>query len=197
MARVRDKICIVTGAALGIGRTCAAGLGEEGAKLALFDALDAQGEALTNGTRARGFEARYWHVDVSNETQVNAAIDDAARTFGALHALVNNAGISGSTKLDARNQPSGVGSRASGERQRRVLLHQTRDCASEGRRRRHRHFVVDLRFDRCRRCTGLSRLERRGALDEQDRRDDLRAGSDPLEFVAPRLHLNADGLRQH
>jgi NAD(P)-dependent dehydrogenase (short-subunit alcohol dehydrogenase family) len=99
MDRVRDKVCIVTGAALGIGRACCERLADEGAKLALFDVLDAQGEALADTLRARGVDARYWHVDVASETNVKTAIDQAAALFGGVHVLVNNAGISGSTKL--------------------------------------------------------------------------------------------------
>ena len=99
MHRTRDKVCIITGAALGIGRACAERLGEEGAKLALFDVLDAEGEALAAELNAIGIPARYWHVDVASEANVKAAVDEAAAHFGGLHALVNNAGISGSTKL--------------------------------------------------------------------------------------------------
>jgi NAD(P)-dependent dehydrogenase (short-subunit alcohol dehydrogenase family) len=99
MNRTRNKVCIVTGASLGIGRACAERLADEGAKLALFDMLDAQGESLVAALRARGGDAHYWHVDVASEAQVKAAIDEAAQRFGAIHALVNNAGISGSTKL--------------------------------------------------------------------------------------------------
>lgn len=40
MQRVKDKTCVVTGAALGIGRACALRLAEEGARIALFDQLD-------------------------------------------------------------------------------------------------------------------------------------------------------------
>jgi len=99
MHRTHNKICIVTGAALGIGRACCERLADEGAKLALFDVLDAEGEALAEALRARGAQARYWHVDVSREAEVRAAVDAAAAHFGGLHALVNNAGISGAVAL--------------------------------------------------------------------------------------------------
>jgi NAD(P)-dependent dehydrogenase (short-subunit alcohol dehydrogenase family) len=99
MHRTRDKICIVTGAALGIGRACAERLGEEGAKIALFDVLDSDGEALAAELNARGIPSRYWHVDVASEANVASAIGEVVEHFGGLHALVNNAGISGSTKL--------------------------------------------------------------------------------------------------
>ena len=99
MDRVKGKTCIVTGAALGIGRACAERLAEEGGAVALFDLHDAEGEALAAALRAKGARARYWHVDVSDEAAVKQAVDAAAAEFGGVHVLVNNAGISGSTKL--------------------------------------------------------------------------------------------------
>ena len=99
MSRTQDKVCIVTGAALGIGRACAVRLGEQGAKIALFDRLDAEGEALAAELNARGIAARYWHVDVASEDSVRTAVESVVAHFGGLHVLVNNAGISGSTKL--------------------------------------------------------------------------------------------------
>ena len=99
MNRVKDKTCIVTGGALGIGRACVERLGEEGAKVAVFDVLDHEGEALVAGLRGRGIAARYWHVDVASEQNVKTAIDQVAALFGSVDVLVNNAGISGSVKL--------------------------------------------------------------------------------------------------
>ena len=98
MNRTPGKVCIVTGAALGIGRACALRLAEEGARLALFDVLDADGNALCEQLRAAGHEAGYWHVDVSDEAQVAAAIDAVAARYGRIDVLVNNAGIAGANK---------------------------------------------------------------------------------------------------
>ncbi|MFC7300948.1 SDR family NAD(P)-dependent oxidoreductase [Cognatiluteimonas weifangensis] len=98
MNRTPGKVCIVTGAALGIGRACALRLAEEGARLALFDVLDADGNALCEQLRAAGREAGYWHVDVSDEAQVAAAIDAVAARYGRIDVLVNNAGIAGANK---------------------------------------------------------------------------------------------------
>ncbi len=98
MNRVSAKVCIVTGAAVGIGRACCLRLAGEGARVALFDLDDAHGEALAAELRAGGADARYWHVDVASEADVAAAVDAAVAHFGALHALVNNAGIAGSNK---------------------------------------------------------------------------------------------------
>ena len=98
MKRVADKVCIVTGAALGIGRACVTRLAEQGARVALFDVVDDEGTALAETLRLRGFAARYWHVDVSSESSVRTAIDAVAAHFGGVHVLVNNAGIAGVNK---------------------------------------------------------------------------------------------------
>ena len=98
MNRVKDKVCIVTGAALGIGRACALRLAQEGARIAVFDVLDIEGEDLATGLKAQGFDAAYWHVDVASEAEVARAIADVAARFGAVNVLVNNAGIAGANK---------------------------------------------------------------------------------------------------
>ena len=98
MDRVKGKVCIVTGAALGIGRACALRLAEEGASVALFDVLDEDGQQLAAELSARGSSARYWHVDVSVEASVREAIAAVAVHFGAVHVLVNNAGIAGANR---------------------------------------------------------------------------------------------------
>jgi NAD(P)-dependent dehydrogenase (short-subunit alcohol dehydrogenase family) len=99
MNRVQGKTCIVTGGAVGIGRACVQRLAEEGASVAIFDRMDAEGQALADAINADGGKARFWHVDVSKESEVAAAIDAVAARFGGVDVLVNNAGISGSTKL--------------------------------------------------------------------------------------------------
>jgi NAD(P)-dependent dehydrogenase (short-subunit alcohol dehydrogenase family) len=98
MNRVKGKTCIITGAALGIGRACAQRLAEEGANLALFDVLDDEGRGLADALQARGMPARYWHVDVASERSVQAAIEGVANHYGSLDVLVNNAGIAGVNK---------------------------------------------------------------------------------------------------
>jgi NAD(P)-dependent dehydrogenase (short-subunit alcohol dehydrogenase family) len=98
MNRLKDKVCVITGAALGIGRACALRMAEEGADVALFDMLDAEGEALAAELVRQGHRAAYWHVDVASEADVARAIDAVAARFGAVHVLVNNAGIAGPSK---------------------------------------------------------------------------------------------------
>jgi NAD(P)-dependent dehydrogenase (short-subunit alcohol dehydrogenase family) len=98
MNRLSGKTAIVTGGAVGIGRACVERMAQEGAQVAIFDLLEDEGEALASELTAQGHSVAFWHVDVTNETAMKAAIDAAAARFGGLHVMVNNAGISGSPK---------------------------------------------------------------------------------------------------
>ena len=93
MNRLQDKVIAVTGGALGIGRACVERASEEDAAVAVLDMLDTEGRTLVAALQAQGRRAAYWHCDVSREAEVQAALDAAAAHFGALHGLVNNAGI--------------------------------------------------------------------------------------------------------
>jgi NAD(P)-dependent dehydrogenase (short-subunit alcohol dehydrogenase family) len=96
--RLEGKVCIITGGALGIGRACAERMADEGATIAIFDVLDEPGRAAAQDLEARGARAGYWHVEVSDEVAVRDAMAVVAARFGAINVLVNNAGISGTTK---------------------------------------------------------------------------------------------------
>lgn len=98
MNRLSGKTAIVTGGAVGIGRACVERMAQEGAKVAIFDVLAAEGEALASDLAAQGHTVAFWRVDVTNETEMKAAIEAAVGQFGGLHVMVNNAGISGSPK---------------------------------------------------------------------------------------------------
>lgn len=98
MNRVHGKVCIVTGAALGIGRACALRLADEGGRIALFDVLDSEGVALAEKLATAGVQARYWHVDVADESAVRQAVGAVEEHFGRIDVLVNNAGIAGASK---------------------------------------------------------------------------------------------------
>lgn len=95
MGRMDDKVAVVTGGAAGIGRATAELLASEGARVVLTDVQDDAGEAVAEGIRKGGGSARYRHMDVSDEDQVRRVLEEIADEMGGLHALVNNAGISG------------------------------------------------------------------------------------------------------
>ncbi len=98
MNRLQGKVAIVTGGALGIGRACVARMAEEGAAVACVDVRDKDGKALAKELGKRGLRVKYWRMDVTREAEVKRIFGKVAREFGAIHALVNNAGIAGPDK---------------------------------------------------------------------------------------------------
>lgn len=98
MERVKDKVVIVTGGALGIGRESCLLLAKEGAKVAVTDILDEEGKNLIEEIKGSGGLAKYWHLDVADEREVEKVYAEVAKEFGKLDATVNNAGITGVNK---------------------------------------------------------------------------------------------------
>jgi len=82
------RVCIVTGAAQGIGEACIRRFAREGAQLVIADIDDARGTAL-----ARELGGLYVHCDVGDKAQVDALVARAMAAHGRIDVLVNNAGI--------------------------------------------------------------------------------------------------------
>lgn len=90
MGRVEGKIALVTGAASGIGRACAARLVEHGAQVRLVDLNEDSGKSAA---KALGSAASFSRLDVSEEPAWADVITDVVGSLGGLHILVNAAGI--------------------------------------------------------------------------------------------------------
>lgn len=98
MARVEGKVAVVTGGGLGIGRATCLLLAREGARVAVTDVLDREGESVAAEIRKQGGRARFWHLDVSQESAVRETLGQVVAEFGRLDIVVNNAGIAGPNK---------------------------------------------------------------------------------------------------
>lgn len=90
---LKDKVCVVTGAASGIGKEIAKAFLAEGAKVAIadlnLDAANATALAFDpTGARAMGVA-----MNVTDEDQVDAGVEAIAAKFGGIDVLVSNAGI--------------------------------------------------------------------------------------------------------
>lgn len=93
MARLNGKVCIVTGAAQGIGAATARALVREGGRVTLTDIDDAAGQALAESLRAGGADAVYRHQDVADPQGWDAVFESVLTRYGRLDVLVNNAGL--------------------------------------------------------------------------------------------------------
>jgi 3-hydroxybutyrate dehydrogenase len=91
--RLEDKIAVITGAASGIGKEIARTFAREGAKIVIADLNQKAADSTAAELDPAGRRALGVAMDVANEDQVNAGIDKAIATFGALDVLVSNAGI--------------------------------------------------------------------------------------------------------
>jgi len=90
---IKDRVAIVTGGANGIGRATALALARAGAAVAVWDMAPAAGQAVAAEIVAAGGQAVFIQVDVSSQSEVEAAVDAVSRQFGRIDILINNAGI--------------------------------------------------------------------------------------------------------
>ncbi len=93
MSTLAGRIALVTGASQGIGRACALELARRGATVALaarnLDKLNEVAGAITQA----GGTAHTFALDVASEESIRDGAKSAIAHFGAVHILVNNAGI--------------------------------------------------------------------------------------------------------
>lgn len=87
------KVAIITGAAQGIGAASAMRLANEGATVVVADLNEAGGQATKEAITAAGGDATFLALDVTDEQAWIDAIAQVRADHGALHILLNNAGI--------------------------------------------------------------------------------------------------------
>lgn len=103
---IQNKVFLVTGAASGLGEATARALIAAGGKVLLVDlASTVEERAAELGGNARGLVA-----DITDEAAARRVVAGAVETFGALHGLVNCAGVVGGEKLLGRNGPHALDS---------------------------------------------------------------------------------------
>lgn len=93
MTRLHDKVCLVTGAANGIGLAIAESFLREGAKVLLTDIDAVTGTQVAARLQEEGLAAAFQLHDASCEEQWQQAIAAVVERWGRLDVLVNNAGI--------------------------------------------------------------------------------------------------------
>lgn len=93
MKRVQDKVILVTGGAMGMGQSHSELLASQGAWVFVADVNQTQGQSTVDGIRKNGGKADFLKLDVTQETDWNAAVNQIVERAGRLDVLVNNAGI--------------------------------------------------------------------------------------------------------
>ena len=97
MKLLDGKVCIVTGAARGIGEAIAVKLAEQGAQVAftfVSDSSAAKATALEDKLKALGVKAKAYQSNAADFAASEAFVNDVIKEFGTIDVCVNNAGIS-------------------------------------------------------------------------------------------------------
>src|SRR5918995_647800 len=87
------RVSIITGGARGIGHACVRRFAGAGAPVVVTDVIDDEGQHLASEIREQGRAALFLHHDVSDEASWETVVAKTIAEFGAVHVLVNNAGI--------------------------------------------------------------------------------------------------------
>jgi 3-oxoacyl-[acyl-carrier protein] reductase len=88
MNKLKEKVAIVTGGAMGIGKATAIRFAEEGAKVVIWDINEEKGKAL-----ADELDGLFFKVNTTDLSACEAAAKAAAEAYGQIDILINNAGI--------------------------------------------------------------------------------------------------------
>lgn len=89
---LKDKVCVVTGAARSIGRAIAERYCRDGAKVVMID-INPEVEKQAEHLRAEGYYAKAFILDIIDRDTVLKTFDDFVEKLGPVYVLVNNAGI--------------------------------------------------------------------------------------------------------
>ena len=100
--QIENSVFLVTGAGSGLGAATARMFVAAGARVLIADVNRAGGEAVA---AELGAQALFSHTDVTDEASARNAVDLAVSRFGALHGLVNCAGIAPAEKVVGRDGP--------------------------------------------------------------------------------------------
>ena len=98
---LEDKVALVAGGAVGIGRATAQIFAREGAKVVVADILVEEGQETVRLIKEVGGQAVFVKCDVSQGSEVKALVDHAVETYGRLDCAFNNAGIEGNVSSTA------------------------------------------------------------------------------------------------
>lgn len=86
--RLKDKVCLITGGAAGIGKATAFRFAEEGAQVVICDLIEEAGLQV-----AEEIGGAFYNLDISDRQAVQTWVDSVVEEYGRIDVLVNNAGV--------------------------------------------------------------------------------------------------------
>ena len=95
----KDKVCVVTGAAQGIGEVYSKVAAEKGMAVVIADIDEEKGEQVANDIVKSGGKAIFAKTDVSSEESCSLMVAAATKAFGGIDKLINNAAIYGNMEM--------------------------------------------------------------------------------------------------
>jgi ketoreductase len=98
--QLAGKIAVVTGGGTGIGKAIAASLARHGARVAIASRNQAHLDAAVKELEAQSVSVSSLAMDIRSKQEIQRAMSRVAAELGGIHILVNNAGISGLSKID-------------------------------------------------------------------------------------------------
>ncbi len=99
---IKDRVALITGGASGLGEATVRYLLEKGAKISILDFAEDRGRKIASEL---GENCIYCKTDVTEEKSVKAAIDQTMAAFGAIHFVVNCAGVATPGKILGKDGP--------------------------------------------------------------------------------------------
>src|SRR5882672_2121883 len=105
--QIQNHVFLVTGGGSGLGAASATMLAANGAKVVIADVNEAAGKDLAG---ALGGAVRFVKADVTDEASTQAAVELCVAQFGAIHGLVNCAGVAPGERVVGRNGPHALAS---------------------------------------------------------------------------------------
>ncbi|WP_257351020.1 SDR family NAD(P)-dependent oxidoreductase [Pseudalkalibacillus decolorationis] len=91
--RLEEKVCIITGAGGGMGKTAAKMFAKEGGKIAVFELNEERGQETVDEIKKEGGDATFFQCNVTDEESVKQAVSRTVQQYGQIDVLYNNAGI--------------------------------------------------------------------------------------------------------
>lgn len=92
MQSLKNRVALVTGAGKGIGKAITIALAQEGVHVGLLARTEKDVQAVADELKKLGVKAAFASADVSNRSEVEAAVSKITDELGAINILINNAG---------------------------------------------------------------------------------------------------------